>query len=35
MKKILLVTFFCLLGTNAYAANEYLNSGGGIVKLLH
>ena len=29
MKKILLVTFFCLLGTNAYAANEYLNSGGG------
>jgi len=29
MKKILLVTFFCLLGTNAYAANEYLQSGGG------
>ena len=29
MKKILLVTFFCLLGTNAYAANEYLNGGGG------
>lgn len=29
MKKILLVTFFCLLGTNAYAVNEYLNGGGG------
>ena len=29
MKKILLVTFFCLLGTNAYAANEYLQGGGG------
>ena len=29
MKKILLVTFFCLLGTNAYAANEYLQGSGG------
>ena len=28
MKKILLVTFFCLLGTNAYAVNEYLQNGG-------
>ena len=27
MKRILLVTFFCLLGTNAYAANEYLQGG--------
>ena len=27
MKRILLVTFFCLLGMNAYAANEYLQGG--------
>ena len=29
MKRILLVTFFCLLGTNAYAANEYLQGSSG------